>query len=153
MSQGAGYVQCKKSVITGLNVTLTTLSWLEWQRPILGESVTAKIQSNGRDASSSQRGVCRLCTTDWQQKSSQTGVRGPVGPVRIKGRPKIATQIRFGIETSNEKRRKRLCGTAGNKAIYPRGVEKVSWACNYYETSRTGYNCNWTSTFVNTILN
>lgn len=73
---------------------------------------------------------------------SDLSVREPVGPVRTKGHPKIATRIRSGIETCSKNRWKRCVVTVGNKDIYPRGVQNISLVRNYYKTSRTDYNCN-----------
>lgn len=51
-------------------------------------------------------------------------VRDPVGPVKTKGRPKNATRIKSGVETSNENRRKRSCGYCGEVGHISTGCAK-----------------------------
>lgn len=60
-------------------------------------------------------------STEWY---SELDVRDPVGPVRTKGRPRIATRIRSGIETSSENRRKRSCGCCGEQGHISTGCGK-----------------------------
>lgn len=60
-------------------------------------------------------------STEW---ISELDVRDPVGPVRTKGHPRIATRIRSGIETSNEIRRKRSCGYCGEQGHISTGCGK-----------------------------
>lgn len=60
---------------------------------------------------------------DWRPENV---ILDPVGPVKTKGHPKIATGIRFGIDTSSEKRQKRSCD-------YCREQRHINWMCKMYD--------------------
>lgn len=62
-----------------------------------GECVTAEFSL--RPASEPRR-INEICTTSLNY--AEIVIRDPFGPMNTKGLLKIATRIRFGIETSND---------------------------------------------------
>lgn len=61
----------------------------------------------------------------------QLMVRDPIGPVRTKGRPKIATRMGSGTKMSTEKRRKRSCGYCGELGHISTGCGKCKLAMHH----------------------
>lgn len=61
----------------------------------------------------------------------QLMVRDPIGPVRTKGRPKIATRMGSGTKMSTEKRRKRSCGYCGELGHIPTGCGERKLAMHH----------------------
>lgn len=61
----------------------------------------------------------------------QLTVHDPLGPMKTKDRPKVATRIRSGIENSTENRRKRLCGYCGKQGHISTGCAKRRMAMHH----------------------
>ena len=69
-----------------------------------------------------------------QHNAQQNFVSDPTIPVKTKGRPRVATRIKSGIEVAKETKKQRTCSYCGGKGHYITGCQqkKVSLRWSVY---------------------